>query len=208
MLNFSGIGHQYLDYLPCAAGTPYTIQVSVNDLLSASVAGHGDHKRSGQSGPTDSDRVDAISDLDHRRAIHYAIGFVRGAWLLRGLFERRAGRGTSLTAASSTERWPPSPADRPALSCGRRPCPCCCRRGERSFWSPLLTGSLVAYLFYWQAFQSVWCFFAAGGSVVILGHFEHSRRWGFRWRRRGRRPLGRFDLAQGQGGGTVAVSGA
>ena len=42
----------------------------------------------------------------------------------------------------------------------------------------VLVGSVVAYLFYWQAFQSVWCFFAAAGSVVILAHFEHARRWG------------------------------
>ncbi len=39
-----------------------------------------------------------------------------------------------------------------------------------------LIGSLVAYIFYWEAFQSVWCYFAAAGSLVILGHFEWSRR--------------------------------
>ena len=32
VLNFSAISHQYLDYAPGAAGTPYTISVSVNDL--------------------------------------------------------------------------------------------------------------------------------------------------------------------------------
>jgi MBG domain (YGX type)/Right handed beta helix region/Matrixin len=32
VLNFSGISHQYLDYAAGAAGTPYTISVSVNDL--------------------------------------------------------------------------------------------------------------------------------------------------------------------------------
>ena len=42
----------------------------------------------------------------------------------------------------------------------------------------VLTGSVVAYLFYWQAFQSVWCYFAAAGSAVIFAHFETSRRWG------------------------------
>jgi hypothetical protein len=35
-----------------------------------------------------------------------------------------------------------------------------------------LLGSVVAYVFYWEAFLSVWCFFAAAASVVILGHFE------------------------------------
>jgi hypothetical protein len=40
----------------------------------------------------------------------------------------------------------------------------------------VLMGSAVAYVFYWEASVSVWCFFAAAGSVVILGHFEWSRR--------------------------------
>lgn len=37
-------------------------------------------------------------------------------------------------------------------------------------------GCVVAYLFHRQAFLSVWCFFAAAGSVVILAHFELVRR--------------------------------
>jgi hypothetical protein len=37
-------------------------------------------------------------------------------------------------------------------------------------------GCVVAYVVYWEAFASVWCFFAAAASVVILGHFEHTRR--------------------------------
>jgi len=36
-------------------------------------------------------------------------------------------------------------------------------------------GSITAYLFYWEAFVSVWCFFAAASSVVVLGHFIHVR---------------------------------
>jgi hypothetical protein len=40
----------------------------------------------------------------------------------------------------------------------------------------ILVGSIVAYAFYWVAFMSVWCFFAAAASVVILGHFEWARR--------------------------------
>ena len=40
----------------------------------------------------------------------------------------------------------------------------------------ILVGSVVAYAFYWEAFMSVWCFFAAAASVVILGHFEWARR--------------------------------
>ncbi len=40
----------------------------------------------------------------------------------------------------------------------------------------ILVGSAVAYAFYWEAFVSVWCFFAAAASAVILCHFEWSRR--------------------------------
>ncbi len=40
----------------------------------------------------------------------------------------------------------------------------------------VLAGLLVAYAFYWEAFVSVWCFFAAVASVTILCHFEWSRR--------------------------------
>jgi hypothetical protein len=40
----------------------------------------------------------------------------------------------------------------------------------------VLVGSATAYVFYWEAFVSVWCFFAAAASVAILGHFEWSRR--------------------------------
>jgi hypothetical protein len=44
----------------------------------------------------------------------------------------------------------------------------------------VLVGSTVAYIFYWEAFVSVWCFFAAAASVVILCHFEWSRRQNLR----------------------------
>jgi hypothetical protein len=36
--------------------------------------------------------------------------------------------------------------------------------------------SITADIFYWQEFTSVWCFFPAGASIVILCHFEHLRR--------------------------------
>jgi hypothetical protein len=39
----------------------------------------------------------------------------------------------------------------------------------------ILVGSATAYIFYWEAFVSVWCFFAAAASILILGHFEWSR---------------------------------
>jgi hypothetical protein len=37
-------------------------------------------------------------------------------------------------------------------------------------------GSVFAYFLYWEAFASVWCFFAAAGSGVILVQFERLRR--------------------------------
>jgi hypothetical protein len=40
----------------------------------------------------------------------------------------------------------------------------------------IFVGIVVAYAFYWEAFVSVSCFFAAAASVVILCHFEWSRR--------------------------------
>ncbi len=40
----------------------------------------------------------------------------------------------------------------------------------------ILAGLVVAYALYWEAFISVWCFFAAIASVAILYHFEWSRR--------------------------------
>jgi hypothetical protein len=39
----------------------------------------------------------------------------------------------------------------------------------------VLAGSVVADVFYRQAFVSVWCFFAAAASVVILWHFARLR---------------------------------
>lgn len=40
----------------------------------------------------------------------------------------------------------------------------------------ILIGSVVAYAAYWEAFTSVWCFFAAAASGLILLHFEWERR--------------------------------
>jgi hypothetical protein len=40
----------------------------------------------------------------------------------------------------------------------------------------VLGAIVVAYALYWEAFVSVWCFFAAAASVAILCHFEWSRR--------------------------------
>jgi heme A synthase len=39
----------------------------------------------------------------------------------------------------------------------------------------VVVGSVVAWIAYWEALVSVWCFFAAASSVVILMHFERAR---------------------------------
>lgn len=39
----------------------------------------------------------------------------------------------------------------------------------------VLTGSVTAYVAYWDAFLSVWCFFAAAASIVLVVHFERVR---------------------------------
>ena len=50
------------------------------------------------------------------------------------------------------------------------------RRAIFTLGAITLVGSVTAYFFYWEAFLSVWCFFAALGSVAILGHFGWARR--------------------------------
>ena len=40
----------------------------------------------------------------------------------------------------------------------------------------VFVGSIVAYTVYWNAFTSVWCFFAAAASALILYAFETARR--------------------------------
>ena len=39
----------------------------------------------------------------------------------------------------------------------------------------VFVGSLVSYYFYWDIFISIWCFFAAAASAVLLFHFERVR---------------------------------
>jgi hypothetical protein len=50
------------------------------------------------------------------------------------------------------------------------------RRAVALLGAIVLAGSVIAYLFYWEAFASVWCFFAAAGSAVLVVHFERLRR--------------------------------
>lgn len=48
-------------------------------------------------------------------------------------------------------------------------------RTLRLFAIIVLSGSLISYFLYWEAFSSVWCFFAAAASAVIILHFEQVR---------------------------------
>lgn len=38
----------------------------------------------------------------------------------------------------------------------------------------VLAGAAITYAFYWQAFTSVWCFFAAAASIVLYHHFART----------------------------------
>jgi len=49
------------------------------------------------------------------------------------------------------------------------------RRTLAALGTVILMGSAAAYVLYWEAFVSVWCFFAAVASVMILWHIEWSR---------------------------------
>lgn len=42
----------------------------------------------------------------------------------------------------------------------------------RLFGAIVSTGAAITYAFYWQAFSSVWCFFAGAGSAVVLRHLR------------------------------------
>lgn len=46
----------------------------------------------------------------------------------------------------------------------------------RTLGAILTVGGLTAYFAYWNAFTSVWCFFAAGASAMIVFQFETVRR--------------------------------
>ncbi len=40
----------------------------------------------------------------------------------------------------------------------------------------VITGATITYAYYWDAFTSIWCFFAAAGSAVIYLHFVEEKR--------------------------------
>ena len=40
----------------------------------------------------------------------------------------------------------------------------------------VIGGAYLSYMLYWESFVSVWCFFAAAASVVVVLHFEREYR--------------------------------
>lgn len=46
-------------------------------------------------------------------------------------------------------------------------------RAVRMLGAIVLAGAAITYAFYWQAFTSVWCFFAAAASISLHHHFAH-----------------------------------
>jgi len=44
----------------------------------------------------------------------------------------------------------------------------------------VIGGACLSYMLYWESFVSVWCFFAAVASVVVVFHFERAYRRSFR----------------------------
>ena len=60
-----------------------------------------------------------------------------------------------------------------AVTCG--PFVLSTHRALRQLGAVLVCGFLVAGYFYWYTFVSVWCFFAAGASILIYRHFAIRR---------------------------------
>ena len=54
------------------------------------------------------------------------------------------------------------------------------RRTIAALGAITVLGCVAAYVFYWGAFLSVWCFFAAAASLLILAHFKWARQSGSR----------------------------
>lgn len=46
----------------------------------------------------------------------------------------------------------------------------------RTLGALVTAGAAITYAFYWQAFTSVWCFFAAAASIVLYHHFAGTAR--------------------------------
>lgn len=74
-----------------------------------------------------------------------------------------------------SEIRPPDPAVAAYLAATCFPLLLSRRRTILTLGAVILVGAAVAYVFYWESFESVWCFFAAVASLAILGHFEWAR---------------------------------
>ena len=122
-----------------------------------------------------------IEPLERRRRLMLpwlALGVGVSAYLLFGLLTRSPGGQITDDHIVYVTRQPYARIIEAAyLAAIALPLMMSSRRSVVVLGAVVLVGCAVAYEFYLEAFQSVWCFFAAAASVVILGHFEWIRRW-------------------------------
>lgn len=75
-----------------------------------------------------------------------------------------------------TENSAPLSIGLPYLAATALPLLLSSHRAIAALGTVVVIGAVVTYFLYWQAFVSVWCFFAAASSGLILFHFQSQRR--------------------------------
>jgi len=119
------------------------------------------------------------TDPKRRRLIlpWLGVGMAVAAWLLWGLLNRpysvSVGDGHLAYATGQTNIFVVGAAYLAAIGL---PLLMSSSRAVVVLGVVVLTGWVVAYVAYLEQFQSVWCYFAAAASVVVIGHFELARR--------------------------------
>ena len=123
----------------------------------------------------------SIEPMKRRRRLMwpwFAVGLGVSGYLLWGLLTRSHGAQVIEDHIVYTTEQPHSTAVALAyLASVSLPLLLSSRRTLVMLGAVVLVGCAVAYGLYLEAFQSVWCFFAAAASVIILAHFEWIRRW-------------------------------
>ncbi len=123
-----------------------------------------------------------LCETDARRrrvmGLCLALGAATSLWLLRGLMTEphRAVLACDHIVYDVAENSPAGLALGAAYLCAvGLPLLVSSFPSLRTLGGVILAGAVVSYVFYFAAFQSVWCYFAAAASVVILGHFHRLR---------------------------------